>query len=78
MKQSRLMSFVEASANVVVGYGGAVLAQILICPVFGLQTTLAQNLQLGVVFTVISLDRSSALQRLFETLSIRFALRSAQ
>jgi hypothetical protein len=53
MKQSRLMSLVESIANVIVGYGVAVVAQILIFPVFGLQTTLAQNLKLGAVFTVL-------------------------
>jgi hypothetical protein len=47
------MSLVEAVANVVVGYGVAVVTQILIFPIFGLQTTLAQNLQMGAVFTVL-------------------------
>ena len=47
MKQSRAMSLVEAIANVAVGYGVAVVTQILIFPVFGLHTTLAQNLTMG-------------------------------
>jgi len=68
MKQSRLMSLVEAVANVIVGYGVAVVTQILIFPVFGLQTTLAQNLKMGAVFTIVSLGRSYALRRLFEGL----------
>jgi hypothetical protein len=51
MKQSRLMSLVESVANVIVGYGVAVVTQILIFPIFGLHTTLAQNLKLGAVFT---------------------------
>jgi len=70
MKQSRLMSLVEAIANVAVGYGIAVVSQILIFPVFGLHTTLAQNLQMGLVFTVVSLARSFALRRLFEALQV--------
>ena len=40
MRQSRLMSLVEAVANVVVGYGVAVATQLLVFPLFGLQTTL--------------------------------------
>ena len=68
MKQSRLMSLVEAVANVVFGYGVAVVTQILIFPVFGLHTTLAQNLKMGAVFTMVSLARSFALRRLFERL----------
>ena len=65
MKQSRLMSLVESVANVIVGYGVAVVTQILIFPIFGLHTTLAQNLKMGAVFTMVSLARSFALRRLF-------------
>ena len=71
MKQSRLMSLVEAIANVVVGYGIAVITQILIFPVFGLHTTLVQNLKMGGIFTIVSLARSFALRRLFEALRVR-------
>ena len=74
MKQSRAMSLVEAMANVVVGYGVAVVTQILIFPVLGLHATLAQNLKMGLVFTGISIIRSFALRRLFER--IRVANRS--
>ena len=73
MKQSCLMSLAEAIANVAVGYGVAVLTQILIFPIFGLQTTLAQNLKIGAIFTVVSIARSFALRRLFETIRMRNA-----
>ena len=66
MKQTRLMSLVESVANVIVGYGVAVVTQIVIFPIFGLHTTLAQNLKMGAVFTIVSLGRSYALRRLFE------------
>ena len=68
------MSLVESVANVIVGYGVAVVTQILIFPIFGLQTTLVQNLKLGAAFTLVSLARSFALRRLFER--IRVASRS--
>ena len=68
MKQSRLMSFVEALANVAVGYGVAVVTQILIFPIFGLHTTLAQNLSMGGIFTGVSIIRSFLLRRTFEGL----------
>lgn len=71
MKQSRTMSLVEAVANVVVGYGIAVVSQILIFPAFGLQMTMAQNLQLAAAFTVISICRSFALRRVFEAIRVR-------
>ncbi|WP_413877119.1 hypothetical protein [Albidovulum sp.] len=68
MKQSRAMSLIESLANVAVGYGVAVVTQILIFPIFGLHTTLAQNLKMGAVFTVVSIARSYVLRRLFERL----------
>ena len=70
MKQSRLMSLVEAIANVAVGYGVAVITQILIFPIFGLHTTLAQNLKMGAIFTIVSIARSFALRRVFEAIRI--------
>ena len=71
MKQTRLMSLNEAVTNVVVGYGVAVVTQMLVFPVFGLHTTLAQNLKLGLIFTGISLIRSFALRRAFEAVRAR-------
>jgi hypothetical protein len=69
------MSLVEAVANVVVGYGVAVMTQMLVFPVFGLQTTLVQNLKLGGLFTVVSIVRSFALRRLFEAVRVHRAER---
>lgn len=71
MKQSRLMSLVESVVNVIVGYGVAVVTQILIFPIFGLHTTLAQNLKMGAVFTVVSVARSYVLRRFFEAIHYR-------
>ena len=71
MKQSRLMSLVESVANVTVGYGVAVVTQILIFPIFGLHTTLAQNLQMGAIFTLVSIVRSFGLRRLFDAIRVR-------
>jgi hypothetical protein len=51
MKQSRLMSLIEAITNVIVGYGVAVVTQVLIFPLFGLHTTLAQNLKMAAPMT---------------------------
>ncbi|ALI55986.1 DUF7220 family protein [Celeribacter marinus] len=71
MKQSHLMSLVEAITNVIVGYGVAVVTQIAIFPIFGLQATLRQNLAMGGIFTIVSLLRSFALRRLFEAILLR-------
>ncbi|NDP39275.1 MAG: hypothetical protein GZ093_11075 [Rhodoferax sp.] len=77
MKQSRWMSLVESIANVVVGYGVAVVTQMLVFPLFGLHASLNQNLLIGLVFTGVSLVRSFFLRRVFETLRLRQAVSSS-
>ncbi len=71
MKQSRFMSLIEAVTNVVVGYGLAVLTQVLAFPAFGLHATLSQNLQLAALFSVISVLRAFVLRRAFEAARAR-------
>ncbi len=71
MKQSQTMSLIEAIANVAVGFGVAVLAQVVLFPLFGLDVTLTDNLLIGAIFTAVSVVRSYALRRLFEAIRIR-------
>jgi len=73
MKQSRTMSLVESLANVAVGYGVAVITQMLVFPLFGLSTTLADNMAMGAIFTVVSIARSFTLRRVFEAIRMRSA-----
>jgi hypothetical protein len=68
MRQSRLMSLVEAVANVAVGLLVAVATQIVVFPMLGLQASLGQNVRLALVFTAVSIGRSFLLRRLFEAL----------
>jgi hypothetical protein len=70
MKQSRAMSLVEATANVAVGFGVAVLAQIAVFPMFGLRVGFADNLMIVAIFTAISIARSYALRRMFEAIRV--------
>lgn len=65
MHQSRLMSLVEAVTNVVVGYGVAVLVQLVLFPVSGIHVGISDNLAIGLVFTAVSLARSYLLRRPF-------------
>ena len=69
--QSRWMSFVEAVANILVGYGVAVLTQVSVFPLFGLAVTVTENLLIGLIFTAVSIVRSYALRRGFEALRVR-------
>jgi len=66
MKQSRRMSLVEATTNVVVGYVLAILTQLAVFPMFGLKAALSEHLAIGGAFVMVSLARSYLLRRLFE------------
>ena len=66
--QTRLMSFVEAWANILVGFGVAFCTQILVFPLFGLHASVADNLGIGAIFTAVSLVRSYVLRRWFNGL----------
>ena len=70
MKQSRLMSLVEAATNVVVGYGLAIATQIVVFPWFGIETGLAEHLTIGLAFVGVSLARGYLLRRLFERIKV--------
>ena len=68
MQQSRVMSLVEATTNVVVGYVLASATQLAVFPLFGLEAALGEHLAIGVAFVGVSLARSYLLRRLFERL----------
>jgi hypothetical protein len=62
--QSRIGSLFEAGLNIAVGYGVAVLTQIVVLPVvLGVTVPLSKNLLIGAIFTVVSLIRQYALRR---------------
>jgi len=64
--QTRTASLLEAGTNVLVGYLVAVLAQQLVVPLFGIETTLAEDSAIAAAFTAVSLARSYLLRRVFE------------
>jgi len=73
MKQSRLMSLVEATTNVVVGYLLAIATQIAVFPWFGIDAGLSDHLTIGLAFVGVSLVRGYLLRRLFERLGKRLS-----
>ena len=66
--QSKLQSWLEAWANVAIGYGVALLSQIVVFPWVGIYVPLSTNIRIGLWFTLISLVRSFALRRAFNWL----------
>ena len=68
MTQSRGMSMVESATNVVVGYVLAILTQLAVFPLFGLEAALGEHLAIGTAFVGVSLARGYLLRRVFERL----------
>ena len=63
--QSKKHSLFEALVQNVVGYVIALLTQIAIFPLFGYHMALAQNAEIGLIFTAVSIARSYVIRRLF-------------
>jgi hypothetical protein len=68
MSQSRKHSMVEVIASTVVGFVVAMAAQIIIFPLYGLETHIGQDFQIAGIFTVISVIRSYIFRRIFNHL----------
>ncbi len=66
--QSRRQSMTETVASVAIGYVVALLSQLAIFPVFGLEVTLTDNLMIGAWFTIISIIRGYYVRRFFNWL----------
>jgi hypothetical protein len=63
--QLKRHSLLESATNIVVGYSINLLANFFIFPLWGWHITLKQNIEIGVIYTIISLLRSYCLRRIF-------------
>lgn len=71
MKQSRATSFLKSVVSTVVGFAVAMVANALVLPLFGFTPTLAENLLITCIYTVISIGRGYVLERIFEAFGWR-------
>lgn len=69
--QPRLHSLIESAVNILIGYGVALAAQIVVFPWFGIHVPLGDNLAIGAIFTCVSLARSYAIRRLANAWHLR-------
>ena len=63
--QTKKQSLIESITNVIIGYIVAVISNIAILPLFGVNLTFGDSLLIGVWFTVISLIRGYCVRRYF-------------
>jgi hypothetical protein len=69
--QSRRLSLIEACTSTAIGFVVATATQIAVFPLFGLHTSLGENMQIGAIFTAVSIARSYLVRRLFETVHVK-------
>lgn len=69
--QTRLMSMVETITNVAIGLVVSFLSQVVIFKYYDIHISLAQNLELTLYFTVVSIVRSYVLRRFFNSIRRR-------
>jgi len=68
--QSRLHSLVEQVANVGTGFMlSSLLWHFVVQPGWGIRTSVAENLQITTLFTVVSIARGYAWRRAFNAIS---------
>lgn len=65
MGQTRLGSWLEAWANIVIGFGINWCANMVILPMFGFDVSAGTAFHIGLWFTAVSLVRSYGLRRVF-------------
>ena len=63
--QTRAESLKESALNIAIGYLVALLSQLIVFPIVGVDVDFATNLEIGLYFTVISLIRSYLVRRWF-------------
>lgn len=69
--QSRIQSLIEAWANTIIGYFINLAVQLVVYPFYGATFTFGQNVQIGLIFMVVSILRSYGLRRAFNQLHRR-------
>jgi hypothetical protein len=65
MAQTKKQSLFESVVNVAVGFGVALLIQIIVFPLFGIIASFGENLAISAIFTIVSILRGYILRRFF-------------
>ena len=69
MTQTRRASLTESLSNVAIGYVVALGVQLVAFPAYGMEVSLSDNVELGLIFTAASVARSYIVRRGFNWLT---------
>ncbi len=65
MEQTRLESLFEVSINVFIGWGLALLTQLIVFPLYGINVTFGEQLGMSSIFTTVAILRGYVIRRWF-------------
>ena len=77
MEQTKLGSLYEAIFNILIGFTINFIANMTIFPLFGWEISTTQNIQIGILYTGISLVRQYSIRRWFNARLRKLAMRLA-
>ncbi len=70
-KQTKTMSLVESVTNMGIGLAVALTTQLVVFKIYKIETTINENLEIAVIFAIMSILRSYIVRRFFERLNKR-------
>lgn len=65
--QSKLESLIETGINTAIGFVVALLSQLLVFPLVGIDVPISTNFEIGAYFTLISVLRGYVIRRWFNS-----------
>lgn len=65
MAQSKKQSLKETVISTIIGLLVSLLTQIIIFPLYGLEVKFTQNVQITIIFTIVSIIRGYSVRRYF-------------
>lgn len=78
MAQTRIESLVEVLLNVAIGWVIALVTQLLVFPMFGINISIGDQLGISVIFTVVSIVRGYVIRRWFNARLHAMAMKLAK
>lgn len=65
MTQSKKQSFIETLMSTFIGLVVSMVTQVVVFPLYGLEVSFFQNIQITLIFTVVSVLRGYVIRRFF-------------
>jgi hypothetical protein len=75
MSQSKLGSLVESFTHVFIGYFLSLAVQFIVYPLYGASFSVQQNIEIGLIFMIVSLVRGYVIRRWFNDSIHRAAMK---